>query len=583
MSVLKIEEIIQQKAPEFFDRYPGPIRKLILFFLRKILVLSKLDDLLIRHEDKIGVDFIDAVFDDLNCSYMVSARDMQKIPAEGKLIVVSNHPLGGLDAFALISALSDVRKDVRIVANDVLLAVPPIRELCLPFDVFSSKPQLEAVMNIQRALMNDEVVIFFPAAEVSRANIIRGIYDRKWKRGAVQMAQKLQAPILPVFIKARNSSMFYIISLLHRRLSTLLLPRQIFHQRNRNITLVVGDPIPPTVFRKGVIDLNAQSKLLRKHTYRIGHHKRGIFRTEKTIIHPTNQRILKDDLMRSRLLYHSTDGKAVYLVEMPIGRHVLREIARLRELTFRKVGEGTGNRYDRDIYDNYYKHIVLWDEKEMEIIGSYRIGFCGEIIAEKGLNAIYNASLFNFSPEFAAIMQQSIELGRSFIQYRYWRSNALDLLWKGIGALLSERSDIRYLFGAVSISDAYSHDAKNLLVRYYKKWYPGVEGQVVSKKRFLLSRHQEEVADQILAGTDYKEDYQNLRMGLKSLGFTVPILYKQYSELCEYGGVQFLDFGIDPSFGMCIDGLVLLDLSRLDPRSRGRYFTEESSPNETSQ
>jgi putative hemolysin len=577
MSAIDLKEIIGQKDPQFFTRYTAPIRRLILFFLGRILKLSQLNGIIDRNPDKIGIDFIESVFEEMNFSYMISAHDQQKIPAEGKLVVVANHPLGGLDAFALIKAIGEVRKDVKIVANDVLLHVPNIRDLCLPFDVFApTRAQVESIVNIQRSLMNDEAVIFFPAAEVSRAHIVRGVYDRKWKRGALQMAQKLQAPILPVFIKARNSTWFYIVSLLNRSFSTLMLPRELLNKRNHNITLVIGDPIPAGVFGKEMVDLNAQSRLLRKHVYRIGRRRRGIFRTEKTIIHPTSQRWLMEGFARSKLLYKSTDGKSVYLVEMPEGRHILREIARLRELTFRKVGEGTGNRYDSDSYDAYYKHIVLWDEKELEIIGSYRLGFCGDIMKTRGEKALYNASLFDFSPEFREMLPASIELGRSFIQYRYWRSNALDLLWKGIGALLAANPHVRYLFGAVSISDSYSLDAKNLLIRYYKKWYPPREqGVVVSHKQFILSKSQEEQADQILTGADYKEDYQNMRMSLKSLGYTVPILYKQYSELCEYGGVEFLDFGVDASFGMCIDGLVLLDLTKLDPRARNRYYPED--------
>jgi len=257
----------------------------------------------------------------------------------------------------------------------------------------------------------------------------------------------------------------------------------------------------------------------------------------------------------------------------------MREISRLREITFRKVGEGTGKSADTDIYDNYYHHIVLWDEDALEIIGSYRLGVTKEIIAQYGVEGLYNSSQFFIHPEFNEVLTQSIELGRSFIQQRYWRSNALDYIWQGIGAFIKKNPDIRYLWGAVSISNSYSEFAKVLIVYYYKKWYQGNEKYATPMTPFVISKLQEEEASAILNGSSYEEDFRILKNTLKTMGYSVPILYKRYTELCNYGGAKFISFSVDESFMNAIDGLILVDLYDLKDEYKERYYQMKSFVN----
>ncbi len=574
MQKIDLREAINAKSENFMSRYPGFMRSLVYHFLERVVHAREVNEFVDLHHDKRGIRFIETMFEYLNFSYLISNSDREKIPSEGKLVIVANHPLGAMDGVALIKMIYEIRKDVRIVLNDLLMMFEPLQEFAIPFDVFSTKNQKESVNRIRNALLNEEAVIFFPAAEVSRFGV-KGIRDGYWKKGAVQFAQKFDAPILPVFVKGFNSPGFYCFSLLHRNFSTFLLADEIFRKRNHNITFKIGDPIPPSVLKASGMNLNDVTKLLKKHVYRLGQGRKGVFKTVKTIIHPVPKHHLREELADAEFLVKPQEKKHVYLVHGDKAPHIIREISRLREQTFRKVGEGTGGKLDTDEYDAYYKHIVVWDDENLEIMGSYRIGDGREIMQKFGPDAFYSASLFDFSEDFHPILANCVELGRSFVQYKYWKSHALEYLWKGIGAFLTRNPEIRWMFGCISISDSYNELAKSMMVYYYKKWYGNDQNLAVAKKQFVLSKKAEEEAEATLNGENYTEEFTNMKIALKGMGFTIPVLYKEYTRLCDYGGLTFIDFGVDESFSNTVDGLGLFDLQKLSAKSYRRYFPDK--------
>ena len=578
MKELNVREIITSRNPNLFDKYPRFVGRLIVRFFERLLHVEEINSLIRNSAHVTGQAFIDEVFEGLNFSYYLSSSDRHKIPADGKLIVVANHPLGGLDGLALLRAIGEVRSDVKIIANDVLLNFENLSDLFLPYDVFSARMQKEHVVRIADALLEERPVIFFPAAEVSRLTP-KGIRDPKWLNGPVFFARKYDVPVLPVYIKARNSILFYIISLLNKRLSTLMLAREIFNKRGKAIRLKVGDPIPGVVFSSSYLKASVTTKLLRKHTLLLARKKNiSIFKTEKTIIHPIDRKRLKEELMASELLGETSDRKKIFLIEFNKAGHVMREIARLRELTFRRVGEGTGLKLDLDRFDRYYRHIVLWDDDALEIIGSYRIGNCAEIIATHGVEGLYTHTLFKYSDKAKPYLDYGLELGRSFVQAKYWKTNALDYLWQGIGAYVAKHPEVKYLLGPVSISTTYTEEAKNLLVYFYSKWFPGDASLAPHVAPYRISQKKSEELQTVFTGAAYREDLRKLKEDLKVLGFTIPILYKQYSELCEEGGVSFIDFGVDKDFADCIDGLILVQLEHLKQSKRDRYILINQAP-----
>jgi len=258
---------------------------------------------------------------------------------------------------------------------------------------------------------------------------------------------------------------------------------------------------------------------------------------------------------------------------------VVKEIARLRELTFRRVDEGTGGRLDMDEYDQFYIHLVLWDELNLEIVGSYRLVRVADVTERFQRNRIYTASLFKYTSKFHPILCQSAELGRSFVQYRYWNSRALDYLWRGIGLYISQFDDVRYLLGAVSISHSFSSTAKSLIVYYYKKWYGDPEDLVKAKSPYIISREQLEEMESTFSGESAEADFPVLKQTLKTLGYAVPVLFRQYIKQCLPGGVRFMDFCVDLDFNT-VDGLLVMDLTRMEPRKKERYKISGSATNE---
>ncbi len=330
MKELDIREIIASRAPGLLGKYPPVVERLVISCLGRLLRVEEINSQIRRHGESSGLAFVDEVFEELNFSYYLSSIDRQKIPSEGKLIVVANHPLGALDGLALLRAICDVRADTKIITNEVLMVFENLADFFLPYNVFSAQTQKEHVARIGESLLAEEAVLFFPAAEVSRLSW-KGIRDPRWLNGPVYFAKKYDVPVLPVYVRGRNSLLFYIISLLNKRFSTLLLPREIFNKRGRSLRFVVGDPIPGAVFSSSMIKGRVLTRLLRKQTYLLAHKKRSIiFKTEKTIIHPVDRRQLKRELASSTLLGRTSDGKKIYLVDFNNAHRVMREIARLR-------------------------------------------------------------------------------------------------------------------------------------------------------------------------------------------------------------------------------------------------------------
>lgn len=284
---------------------------------------------------------------------------------------------------------------------------------------------------------------------------------------------------------------------------------------------------------------------------------------------------MKKALYQAKELGTTRDGKKIFLYQYRDDCPVMQEIGRLRELTFRSVEEGTGLPQDIDKYDVYYQHLILWDDHDLEIVGAYRIGAGKSIMQTYGMEGFYSHSLFEFNPEFTTLLSESIELGRSFVQPRYWGQRSLDYLWYGIGAYLREQTDIKYMFGPVSISNAYPQLAKEAIVGFYDKQFGTTENFVQAKKPFLISEQTRElVASQF--NSDYKSSFKILNSELQKLGVKVPTLYKQYVDLCLEHGCHFIGFNVDPDFNDCLDSLVMIELDKITPKKRQRYI--ENSP-----
>ncbi len=569
--MLDIEKILEEKLQHTIATKYLLTRKLVFEFLKKIFYAKKINEFLNTNKNKYGVEIIDELFEYLNFTYKVSNKDIKKIPSEGRLIVIANHPIGSLDGLALLKLIYEIRKDVKIIVNDILYSIDNLKEYFIPVNVFGRQFTRNSYDEIGKQLESEGALIIFPAGEVSRLKWFT-VADKKWNSGAVSFAKKYKSPILPIYIDAKNSWYFYLLSSIYKLLSTFLLIHELFNKKDKTINILIGDPIPAKSFTENLITAFYQTKLLRKHLYNLRKSNKNIFVTEKNIIHPIDRKLIKKELNKANILGTTDDNKKIILTNKADSPNTLNEIARLRELTFRKVGEGTGKRYDLDLYDEHYYHLIVWDETELEIVGAYRLGFGNEILNKNGIQGFYTNSLFNFNTEFTnKYLPCAIELGRSFVQKKYWNTNVLFYLWQGIGAFLATNPQVKYLFGGVSISNSYPLEVRQMIVFVYNKWFGEKEVVVQSKNRFIIPDTELLRYNNLFVGNSFKDDYKILKQMLKPYNLTVPVLYKHYAELCEQDGVKFLDFGVDRDFEDCIDGFIVIDVDKIKPEKKEKY------------
>lgn len=568
---LDVEQVLRNKFPRLFDRYPRIFSNLLCRLLLFILHENDINRFIAENHDARNFEFIERVLDYFGVSFSVPNTELEHIPSCGRAVLVANHPLGSLDALALVKMVSDIRTDIHIVAGDLLTHIQPIKSLILPVNNFNGLISRQQIKSIQQSLEQERLVIIFPSGEVSRTRP-DGIKDVKWHPGFLRFARRANAPVVPVHIKASNSRLFYIASIINKPLSALLLVHEMFSNAGANIGFRVGKPIPmDSVDEKGLTE-KAMVGLFKRHVYRIGKGKKGLFKTEVPVAHPEDRQQLKQELKACELLGTTRDDMQIYLYDASHGDSLMREIARLREISFRRVGEGSGKRRDMDEYDQWYRHIVLWDNEALEVVGSYRFGPGSEILRERGIEGFYLDTLFRLQPSFAHIIEQGIELGRSFVHPRYWGTRSLDYLWQGIGAYLARHPGIRYLYGPVSIPQNYPRPVTDVMVRFYEQWYGELKSRLHAEPRNAYQFDRQSDAVDIIQGDFLQNDADALKHYLSVYGISVPTLYKQYLDLCESEGTHFLGFNIDPDFSFCIDGLILIDLHYLKEKKRKRYI-----------
>jgi putative hemolysin len=432
---------------------------------------------------------------------------------------------------------------------------------------------------INTALENEEVVIVFPSGEVSRVGPT-GIKDGQWHCGFLRFAERAKAPVLPVYLGGKNSTLFYTLSMIFKPLSTLMLVREMYAQKAMTLPIRIGELIPWQEIAALDVPRKEKVRRINRQVYGVNGNHLPILKTERSIAHPESTVNIRKELQEAELLGETRDGKQIYVFDYRRNSPVMREIGRLREATFRRVGEGTGMRRDLDIYDTYYRQLVLWDDNDLQIAGAYRIAEVSSIIAARGVAGLYSSSLFSFTDKIQSegVLLQTLEMGRSFVQPRYWGMRSLDYLWFGIGAYVKRHPEIRYLLGPVSISDAYPRAAKNMLVHFYRHYFGDENVLALARDRFVISEEDRATQLRIFIGDNYEQDFRTLKNELAKSGFSVPVLYKQYTETYEAGGVKFLDFNIDQKFSNCVDGLVLADLDKLKPAKRERYLGDKRSP-----
>lgn len=566
--MIDAEDELIKKLPTLKDRSPI-LKNSIVKIAQKIIHQDKINEFLTTNAHLEGFEFIEAVLDYFSFDFSYSYSDIENIPATGRVVIIANHPLGALDALCLLKLISIVRKDVKIVVNNFLEGISALDSLFIKVNIFKQFQPKRGIQKVYEALKNEEVIIMFPAGEVSRLSLY-GVLDSEWKKGFLRFAENSNSPILPILIDAKNSKTFYAVSILNKTFSTILLSHEMFKQQGKKIKIKIGKLISNKNIAPNSIKREFLVKLHKKHLYSLKKGEKSFFQTENAIAPSQNKQLIKRELREAQILGQTDDGKLIYLYSYKSDSTTLKEIGRLREISFREVNEGTNKKIDIDKYDKYYQHIILWDEDDLEIVGAYRIGDGKSILEEYGFEGFYAYKLFKFQDSFELCLKKSIELGRSFVQPKYWGTKALDYLWLGIGAYLKAHPNIKYMHGAVSISSSYSPLAQDLIVDFYSSHFGSKLKLVEPRSRFKYSYKKSKLSN-INSNDNYKEGLKLLKKKLKKIGTTIPTLYKQYGNLCEKGGLQFCDFNVDSNFN-CIDGFIVVEVEKIKKSKKRKYI-----------
>ncbi|MGO9093958.1 MAG: lysophospholipid acyltransferase family protein [Bryobacteraceae bacterium] len=530
---------------------------------------------------------------ELAVDYRVEAGDLARIPATGPLVIVANHPFGMIEGAILAAILYRVRRDVKFMANSMLAAIPQVRDRFICVNPFGGR---EAILENRTPLRHcvewlrgGGALAVFPAGEVARLNLRRrAVVDPPWNSAAARLIRSTGCPALPVFFRGANSLGFHLLGAVHPRLGTAALPRQLLNKRGSTIELHIGRLVPAETLRALASDQDATEYLRCRTDMLVSRgrsarppHRIPLPKATSKKVPPLAVETPASDLQAevARLgpgqKLAELEDLAVYVAsgqEIPC---TLREIGRLRELTFRAVGEGAGKALDLDAFDQWYLHLFLWNEQKREVAGAYRLGPTLDILAAHGIRGLYTSTLFHYSPELFRRIGPALELGRSFIRPEYQKRFAsLLLLWKGIGQYVVRRPDCAVLFGAVSISSDYNPVSRDLLVSFLERHRDPDLAHLVKPRRPFRPNASSHWHAHILSR--FLNDLDELADPIADLepdGKGVPILIRQYMKL----GGRMLGFNVDASFSNVLDGLILVDLRKTPLAALSRYLGRASA------
>lgn len=531
----------------------------------------------IRHLD--DLDFADGVFENLELNIDLAEEDLAHIPRTGGLVFVANHPYGAIDGLALVKTLGKVRPDLKVMANFLLTRLEPLKDRFIgvnPFETLTARSSFQGMRQAMEHVKNGGALAVFPAGEVSSwRNELKAISDPRWKTPVVKLAQHMEVPVVPVWFDGTNSMVFHVLGMINPSLRTLRLPNEMMRMRGRSVRMRIGKPIPPKdIAAFGSTDQLA--RFLRARTYALGSGlqvKREFF---SPLRFPSRPKEIEEALPKEALL-KEVEGLAdlkinsqgefdLYLATSHRIPFVLREIGRLRERTFRAVGEGTNKAIDLDEFDLYYDHLFLWDREKGQLAGAYRIGDGRRIMERYGRRGFYTYSLFRMDRTMDRVLAGSFELGRSFVVDEYQRHRLpLFMLWRGLLLHVTANPDMRYLMGPVSISSNYSRFARTLILEFVRQHYFDSEmaSAIRPRNRFKVGFNKEDNDALVHAANADLKRMDKLISEVDPQANSMPVLLKKYLLL----NAQVVGFNRDPKFNDALDALMFLDLSKLPERT----------------
>lgn len=559
-----------------FAKATGIKNRLVAAGLMKFSGLHELNRLYAETCHYQGIDFVRKLLEKKNIRLAFNESDLQRIPVKGAFITVSNHPFGGLDGLALIDLVTRRRPDFKVMGNFLLKKIDPLKDFIVAVNpledyrhAYSSAAGMKAALN---HLGDGACLGMFPAGEVSAAGLnLKQVTDRPWQKPAIKLILKAGVPVIPIFFFGQNSFSFHLLGNLHPSLRTLRLPHELARAQNMTLQIRIGHPIY-TEELQAFDNLNQVTDFLRARTYALGRvnalqPKIKVPSLRKPASIPDALPVDAIEAELSRIQHRKLFSQQQFDVYLAVADEIpltLQEIGRLREITFRKEGEGTNKHIDLDAYDRFYKHLFLYDRQARCVVGAYRIGLGREIVQQYGRKGFYTHSLFKMKDGFIPILNEAIELGRSFIIPEYQNKRLpLFLLWRGILTLLLQHPEYNYIIGPVSISNYYSKVSKSLIVAFIQRNYfdHQLAAFITPRKKFRVSSVVLQEAELLLKGTG--NDLRKLDKVIDDIEPAIrsaPVLLKKYIQQ----NARIIGFNVDPAFNQALDGLMILDFRHVN-------------------
>lgn len=555
-------------------RMPG-----LSYLLMELMKINDVNKLYSKYSELDGLAFVDAILDSLGITIEFDEATLKNIPKEGAFIAIANHPFGGIEGLILLKILAKVRPDSKLMANFILKKIPNLSEYFIavnPFENVSNNSSISGIKSTLELLNSGSPIGIFPAGEVSAYDTkTQKVMDKQWNPVVGKLISKAKVPVLPIYFHGNNGLLFNILGVIHPTLRTAKLPSELFNKKGYKIKMRIGKPIQPTELKQ----FSSSDKLLtylRARTYAL---RSGISSTEvkkffganvfkiynraQPIVNETSVELIEKEIELLRKDKHVMSEKNydVFLSSAASMPNIINEIGRLREITFRDIGEGTNKKIDLDEYDFYYNHLFIWDREGRKIVGAYRVGKGDEIYFRYGVKGFYISNLFKIKPGFHTIMKAGLELGRSFVRKEYQQKPLpLFLLWKGLLMFTMQNPSYRYMFGPVSISNNFTTLSKNLIIEFIRKnCYDNRLAKFIKPKKKFEAELNDLETELLESHNDSIKSLDSLISEIEMNHNKVPVLLRQYIQL----NAKIIGFNVDPKFNDSLDGFLVLDIQAI--------------------